>query len=63
MTKAKTRIIQITIPESIYQLLRDERALSADGRSFDLILLRYKAKAIQFRASLQGASVPKGETE
>lgn len=60
MAKAKLRVIQVAVPESVYQLMHSERCLSADGRSFDPILLRWRAKAVQFRASLQGA-VPREE--
>lgn len=57
MAKQRKNVIDVrlTVPKEILELMRAERCSSADGRSFDLILLRRGRSARQFSASLQGS--------
>lgn len=47
--------VRLTIPQRVLDAIRRERCYAADGRSFDLILLRNGRQALPFRAALRGS--------
>lgn len=54
--------VRLTIPESVLEEIRKERCFSPDGRTVEMILLRWDKQPMQFKAQLRGSG-PTQENE